>query len=113
MDRRTFLALPAAGLLASLLPTSYAPARGRSPHGREGAPLPGLTRCRTCGEWKGEITRGEEYGKRAHCRCEPGLCRHCGEQVYPRKIGSHYWDEERGSLVHVPVFVGMRHSCGV
>lgn len=113
MERRHFLSRAGAGLALALFPSfellpSPSPQNGRG----EEPPRPGLSRCPICGEWNGRARDRDGELKRVHCRCDPSLCPRCGEVVHPRKIGSHYWDEERGAPVHVPVLVGMRHACG-
>lgn len=112
MERRRFLSRAGAGLALALLPSSELLSLPSSSADRgEEAPRPGLSRCRKCGDWKGRAREREGDVKRVHCRCDPSVCPRCGELVYPRKIGSHYWNEERGAPVHVPVLVGMRHRC--
>ncbi len=76
----------------------------------------GLEKCEVCGEWKGvclyrdDVLREYVWG-RAHCVCEnDSLCRRCRRQLYRRKIGADYYNEDRG-LVHVPFFVAWFHKC--
>jgi len=113
MERRQFLSRAGAGLALALLPPSpLLPSSPSPPADRHREPpRPGLSRCPECGEWRGEARGRDGDVRRVHCRCDPSLCPRCGEVVHPRRIGAHYWSEERGAPVHVPVLVGMTHSC--
>jgi len=112
MDRRRFLRTAGAGSLLWLVPLARIDRPvDTSPSAREAPPLPGLFRCATCREWRGLARTKAGPAKAVTCRCEPSVCSRCGEIVHPRRICGYYWCDERQSPIHVPWFVGMRHSC--
>lgn len=112
MHRRRFLSRAGAGLGLALLPSTALLPLASAPGDRSSRPpRPGLSRCRDCGEWKGETRDADGLVRSVRCRCEPSVCSRCGDVVHPRQIGSHYWDRGRQAVVHVPTFVGMKHSC--
>lgn len=110
MHRRTFLHVAGASSLLALVPFSPVIPTSRARRDRDPAPLPGLSRCQECGEWRGDVI-DDGVPKTATCRCEPSRCSRCGGIVHPRRICGHYWCAESEALVHVPWFVGMAHTC--
>ena len=80
----------------------------------------GLTRCETCGEYKGtglypELPEGKGrlVPTPVSCLCEGLICGACGEGQMHRPI-SNYYKEATGEIIHVPHFMTGRHCsvCG-
>lgn len=77
----------------------------------------GLSRCTTCGEWRGECLDPNplmgELLVRVSCRCEnANRCARCGELLDERALNANYYDEYQGRVIHVPGFVALGHRCG-
>jgi hypothetical protein len=84
----------------------------------DGVPL-GLSRCGTCGDWRGECLDPNPHHPwlvvPVACRCEgPSACPRCGEQLSERRICSNYYDQETGAVMRVSLALALAHQgvCG-
>ncbi len=80
----------------------------------EGVPK-GLTRCETCGEWRGEcLDRAEQatgFVLPVACACENrNLCANCLKPLFCRKLNSNTVETD-GRVWFVPGFAGLEHVC--
>ena len=72
---------------------------------------PELTRCETCGDWRGEVVEYEDEGPLSvSCWCEAIPCRVCDNRPARRPI-SNYYDEASSQVWHVPHFGGVCDEC--
>lgn len=65
----------------------------------------GLTRCPTCGEFKGACST-EDGDVELLCICDGIACRRCKRVAVRRPISDHF-DEGDGRIWHTPYFMGM------
>ena len=87
--------------------------------GPDGLP-PGLRRCETCGQPRGEhlSVRGLDHDERnprvipVHCRCDNhNRCAACGGPLAEQRLSAWYWDEERAGAWYVAAYCGLSHRC--
>jgi hypothetical protein len=81
----------------------------------EGIPV-GLSRCASCGEWKGRcLDPNPEVDSlivTVSCRCEnENRCASCLALLAPRKLNANYFDRADRLILHVPGFSACRHRC--
>jgi hypothetical protein len=74
----------------------------------------GLTRCITCGEWRGECLDPKPfipfYVIPVHCACDNhNRCAACGQLLNARRLNGNYYSEEDGAVWHVPGFSAASH----
>jgi hypothetical protein len=76
----------------------------------------GLSRCETCGDWKGEcLDPSEQFTGQVmtvHCCCENrNRCARCNTRLFERRLNANYYDPADRSIWHVPGFCGLDHQC--
>jgi len=76
---------------------------------------PGLERCRTCGELRGECLdtgRFDGLMMPVVCRCQnENRCARCQGWLYERAVWANFYDEGTGNIIHVPGFSALGHRC--
>lgn len=88
---------------------------GRRP--REGRK--GLSRCATCGDWRGQcLDRIPDYPRswavQVHCQCDNlTCCARCGQPFRERRVGGNHFDERDGAIWHWPGFMALSHGCAL
>ena len=77
----------------------------------------GLTKCKVCGWYDGETTRGQfnNGGSSTEkitisCLCKGLVCKKCGQTKIPRPCSNSY-DEKSNTFGHWPYFIGMMTTC--
>lgn len=77
----------------------------------------GLTKCKVCGWYGGETTRGQfnNGGSSTEkitisCLCKGLVCKKCGQIKIPRPCSNSY-DEKSNTFGHWPYFIGMMTTC--
>jgi len=76
----------------------------------------GLSRCDTCGDWRGDcLDPSEEFAGQVmnvHCHCENrNRCARCNALLFERRLNANYYAPADRSIWHVPGFCGFRHPC--
>lgn len=76
----------------------------------------GLTRCMTCGDWKGVCLDPSEHfaGQvmTVHCYCDnDNRCARCHQLLYERRLNANYYDPIERRIWHIPGFRGLAHRC--
>ncbi|MCC6486398.1 MAG: hypothetical protein IT364_02780 [Candidatus Hydrogenedentes bacterium] len=76
----------------------------------------GLTRCGTCGQWRGEcLDPNPDLPLRVvtvHCRCQNDtLCASCGKPLREERVNGNSYSERDGHVWHLPGFCAFEHEC--
>ena len=76
----------------------------------------GLSRCITCGDWKGMcLDPSERFAglvMTVHCYCDNhNRCARCNQLLYERRLNANYYNAQDRVIWHVPGFCGLKHRC--
>jgi hypothetical protein len=82
---------------------------------------PGLQRCPTCGEPRGEHLAfhvlpnldGPPQVVKVACGCDNhNRCAGCGEPLADQRLSAYAWHAERAEVLYVAAYCGLSHRCG-
>ena len=83
---------------------------------------PGLHRCATCGEARGELLWPDGDAQRGgpplvrdiHCQCtNDNRCAACGAPLAGHRLSAWHWDDERASAWYLAAYAALGHRCAI